>query len=393
MMLARFFAGSIRRQIALLAIGPVVLFAILGSVSEHVTIKEPESVSQARSVAMRIEFVVDMLRSAETTGQKSTILDTVTKTGLQVEEVPAVELHGPEQPLEEGDFRLEIKTIFASHGRQDLFRDRDGSPGKRFWLSHLITIPPWLFTAARRARLAHHRSRNQRSSGDDGTSIVPVILLSLYGSRMIASPLLRFSCAAQDLDPDKGAERPFEEIGSLEVRTLAKSLNDMRSRIRAMIEARTRMLRAISHDLRTPLTRLRLRAERSSEPSLRNALLADIDALTLMVEETLVYLRKDISKENQLRADLPSMIVTACNDFADMGVLGDVSWARAFRLSVQASRAEARDRQSYRQRHEIRRTCGCRASCQTRSYSQHLRHRRRTRHTRRVPGQCSGAFL
>jgi len=53
MMLARFFAGSIRRQIALLAIGPVLLFAILGTVSEHLTIKEPESVSQARSVAMR----------------------------------------------------------------------------------------------------------------------------------------------------------------------------------------------------------------------------------------------------------------------------------------------------------------------------------------------------
>jgi len=93
----------------------------------------------------------------------------------------------------------------------------------------------------------------------------------------------------------------------------------MRSRIRAMIDARTRMLHAISHDLRTPLTRLRLRAERSSEPLLRDALLADVDALTLMVEETLVYLRKDISRENQLRADLPSMIVTACNDFADMG--------------------------------------------------------------------------
>lgn len=148
---------------------------------------------------------------------------------------------------------------------------------------------------------------------------VPVILLSLYGSRMIASPLQRFSQAARDLDPDKGPERPFDEIGPPEVRTLAKSLNDMRSRVRGMIEARTRMLRAISHDLRTPLTRLRLRAERSTEPSLRAALLADIDALALMVDETLVYLRKDASKEPQLRADLPSLMNTVCNDFADMG--------------------------------------------------------------------------
>ncbi|WP_246792287.1 SDR family oxidoreductase [Rhizobium leguminosarum] len=105
---------------------------------------------------------------------------------------------------------------------------------------------------------------------------------------MIASPLQRFSQAARDLDPDKGPERPFEERGPPEIRTLAKSLNDMRSRVRGMIEARTRMLRAISHDLRTPLTRLRLRTERSTELSLRDALLADIDALTLMIEETLV---------------------------------------------------------------------------------------------------------
>ncbi|GAA3080714.1 HAMP domain-containing sensor histidine kinase [Rhizobium viscosum] len=319
MMLARFFAGSIRRQIALLAIGPVVLFAILGIVSEHLTIKEPESVSQARSVAMRIELVVDMLRAAETTEQKSTILDTVAKTGLQVEEVPAAELHGPEQAVEEDDFRLEIKN--------NLSPTTDVTLRSRTATGHLTQV---LVVAVDHDRalafsppsaVPDSRITDREISDLLATMalIVPVILLSLYGSRMIASPLLRFSRAAQDLDPDKGAERPFEEIGSLEVRTLAKSLNDMRSRIRAMIDARTRMLRAISHDLRTPLTRLRLRAERSSEPSLRSALLADVDALTLMVEETLVYLRKDISKENQLRADLPSMIVTACSDFADMG--------------------------------------------------------------------------
>ncbi|MBW9051215.1 ATP-binding protein [Rhizobium mesosinicum] len=319
MILARFFAGSIRRQIALLAIGPVVLFAILGTISEHLTIKEPESVSQARSVAMRIELVVDMLRAAETAGQTSTILDTVTKTGLLVEEVPAVELHGPEQPVEEDDFRQEIKNNLSPTTDVIL---RSGTATGHLTQVLVVAVDHDRALAFSPPPAVHDSRITDREISDllaTMALIVPVILLSLYGSRMIASPLLRFSRAAQDLDPDKGSERPFEEIGSLEVRALAKSLNDMRSRIRAMIDARTRMLHAISHDLRTPLTRLRLRAERSSEPLLRDALLADVDALTLMVEETLVYLRKDISRENQLRADLPSMIVTACNDFADMG--------------------------------------------------------------------------
>ncbi|WP_050579521.1 ATP-binding protein [Rhizobium leguminosarum] len=318
-MLVRFFAGSIHRQIALLAVAPVALFAILGIISENLTIKEPESVSQARSVAMRIELVVDMIRSAETADQESTILDAVRRTGLRVEEVSAAELDGPETEVELDDFRLEIENNFSPGVNAKLRAETESGHLQPVLVvgvdqrRALGFLPP---PAVPDSRITDREISDFLATM---AMFVPVILLSLYGSRMIASPLQRFSQAARDLDPDKGPERPFEERGPPEIRTLAKSLNDMRSRVRGMIEARTRMLRAISHDLRTPLTRLRLRTERSTEPSLRDALLADIDALTLMIEETLVYLRKDTSKETQLRADLPSLINTACHDFADMG--------------------------------------------------------------------------
>ncbi|MBX4973128.1 two-component sensor histidine kinase [Rhizobium lentis] len=316
-MLARFFAGSIHRQIALLAVAPVVLFAILGIISENLTIKEPESVSQARAIAMRVEFVADMIRSAETADQETAILEAARRTGLQVEEVPAAELLGPELELEEGDFRSEIqKNLSAGVDAKLRAASETGNLVLVVGVDQrraLAFLPP---PAVPDSRITDREISDFLATM---AMFVPVILLSLYGSRMIASPLQRFSQAARDLDPDKGPERPFDEIGPPEVRTLAKSLNDMRSRVRGMIEARTRMLRAISHDLRTPLTRLRLRAERSTEPSLRAALLADIDALALMVDETLVYLRKDASKEPQLRADLPSLMNTVCNDFADMG--------------------------------------------------------------------------
>ncbi|MEB3042837.1 ATP-binding protein [Rhizobium mulingense] len=320
-MLARFFAGSIHRQIAVLAVAPVVLFAILGIISENLAIKEPESVSQARAIAMRIEFVTDMIRSAETADQETTILEAARRTGLQVEEVSAAELQGPELQVDEDDFRFEIENNFSPGVDAKLRATTEtghlqpvlvvGMDQRRA----LAFLPP---PAVSDSRITDREISDLLATM---AMFVPVVLLSLYGSRMIASPLQRFSQAARDLDPDDGPERPFDEIGPPEVRTLAKSLNDMRSRVHAMIEARTRTLRAISHDLRTPLTRLRLRAERSTELPLRTALLADIDALTLMVEETLVYLRKDTSNEVQLRADLPSLINTVCNDFTDMGYL------------------------------------------------------------------------
>ncbi|RAX37913.1 ATP-binding protein [Rhizobium tropici] len=318
-MVCRFFTGSIHRQIALLAVGPVALFAILGIVSEHLTIKEPESVSQARSLAMRIEFVVDMVRSAPTEEQKATLLAAVTRSGLRVEEIPASGLYDSEPTDDIGNFRAEIENNLSPATDIKLRPPSANSASQQELIVGLDHDRALSFTLP--FALPDSRITDREISDFLATMamFVPVILLSLYGSRMIASPLSRFSQAARDLDPDKGPERPFEEKGPPEIRTLAKSLNDMRSRVRALIEARTRMLRAISHDLRTPLTRLRLRAERSREPSLREALLSDIDALALMVEETLVYLRKDTSKEIQLRADLPSLINTACNDFADMG--------------------------------------------------------------------------
>jgi signal transduction histidine kinase len=318
-MLARFFTVSIQRQLVVLAVGPVVLLGILGAITEPLILKDPESESQARAVAMRIEMMLDMVRSAEMPEQEAVILHLATRTGLQVEKVPLAELHGEEEHPEIGDFRLMVEENLPSTLGAKL---RSGTAAGRLRQvlivgldqhSALAFAPPpalpdsWITD--------HQVSRVLMAMA----IFIPVILLSLYGSRMIASPLLRFSRAAQDLDPGGSPEHPFEETGSLEVRTLAKSLNDMRSRVHKMLEARTRMLRAISHDLRTPLTRLRLRAERSTQLSLRSALLADIDALTLMIEETLVYLRKDMVTESQLRADLPSLIITACNDFADIG--------------------------------------------------------------------------
>jgi signal transduction histidine kinase len=104
----------------------------------------------------------------------------------------------------------------------------------------------------------------------------------------------------------------------------------MRTRIRALLDDRTRMLAAISHDLRTPLTRLRLRSERVREDPLRTAMLGDIAKMTRMINETLDYLREDARSEPASCIDLPSFLQTICSEFADTGHA--VSYAGPARL-------------------------------------------------------------
>lgn len=100
--------------------------------------------------------------------------------------------------------------------------------------------------------------------------VILCLLFAVFSGRVITRPLRRIAAAAAEADLSGEAEI-FEERGSTEIVTLARALNRMRRRIVTMVESRTRMLRGISHDLRTPLTRIRLRADRVADPDLRAA--------------------------------------------------------------------------------------------------------------------------
>lgn len=146
-----------------------------------------------------------------------------------------------------------------------------------------------------------------------------VVLLSIYAVRWIISPLSAVAAAAQSFGMSPDDDRIVRRSGPLEIVQVADALNDMRTRIRALLDDRTRMLAAISHDLRTPLTRLRLRAERLADPVQREGQLHEIARITHMLDETLNYLRRDVRSESLSRIDLPSLLQTVCAEFADVG--------------------------------------------------------------------------
>jgi signal transduction histidine kinase len=149
--------------------------------------------------------------------------------------------------------------------------------------------------------------------------LVFVLLLSVYAVRWIIAPLAAVARAAQSFGRSPQDNQTIGNKGPREITQVADALNEMRTRIRALLDDRTRMLAAISHDLRTPLTRLRLRAERVNEESLRDGMLADLVNVSRMLDETLDYLREGGKCEAMCRIDLPSVLQTICWDFADVG--------------------------------------------------------------------------
>ncbi|ATN37851.1 two-component sensor histidine kinase (plasmid) [Rhizobium sp. ACO-34A] len=145
-----------------------------------------------------------------------------------------------------------------------------------------------------------------------------IVTLSVFAIWTITRPLRRIAAVAMRADISSGPTL-FPERGSVEIVALARALNGMQNRISGMIQARTTMLRGISHDLRTPLTRLRLRADRVGENDVKDALLADIERIDRLLGESLNYLRDSQQVEEPERVDLASVIKTICDEFHDTG--------------------------------------------------------------------------
>ncbi|MFL9826464.1 ATP-binding protein [Rhodoplanes sp. SY1] len=145
-----------------------------------------------------------------------------------------------------------------------------------------------------------------------------VTVLSGWAALALTRPLRAFATAAEAFRPD-GEIVPLPERGPQEIRIAARALNEMRARVKAMVEERSRMLAAVGHDLRTPITRLRLRSEFIEDESLRTQALADLDQMRGMVESLLVFMRGGQSARAPVMVDLTASLTTVCDQFADLG--------------------------------------------------------------------------
>jgi signal transduction histidine kinase len=325
--LSCFLAGSIRRQITILAVGPILVVIVVATLIQNTE----ERTSYASKVAIRIQFVISQLAAAGAP-DRAVLIAATSSTGLGVErlspETAPIALAGVRYP----DSSLsEILDALPSSLGAEISRRASAGAGSQVIAVRLEDGAALVFSPEPAPPVPLFHQTRLYFALKILVVIVPMLLLSLYAGNVIVAPLRRFAKEAQTLDPDEGSERPFEEGGAREISSLARALNDMRTRIRQMIDGRTRMVRAISHDLRTPLTRLRMRAERTSDAALREAMLTDIVRIDAMIQETLTYLQRDVSSEATLQVDLPSLLQTVCYDFANMDLA--VSYEGPYRLA------------------------------------------------------------
>ena len=145
-----------------------------------------------------------------------------------------------------------------------------------------------------------------------------VVVLSIWIVSRLTAPLATFSRAAERLGMDVNAP-PLPETGPREVRRATRTFNEMQQRIRRFIDDRTRMIAAISHDLRTPLTRLRLRSEFIEDEEQQRKMLTDLGEMEAMIGSVLSFARSEAVTEPSETLDLASLVQSICDGLRDTG--------------------------------------------------------------------------
>jgi signal transduction histidine kinase len=191
------------------------------------------------------------------------------------------------------------------------------SPGRRQVVTGGLTLPDgsWLYFSTT-APLGSLNLAVERVL----LALVPAIALMVIGGALVRrtlQPLRQLAAAADRVG--SGVEEHVEEEGPGEVVSVVRAFNRMQARIHKLIDDRTEALAAVGHDLRTPLARLRLRAEAIPEPAARDAIDADIGEMEAMVGSLLAYLGGDSDPEHPVKIDVAVMCATLADDAADRG--------------------------------------------------------------------------
>jgi signal transduction histidine kinase len=148
--------------------------------------------------------------------------------------------------------------------------------------------------------------------------VISIVLISFIAVRYVTRPLGVLANAADDLGRDIQSP-PLEEKGSAEVRRAARAFNTMQSRLRRYIEDRGEILAAVSHDLKTPITRMRLRTEMLENDKVQQKFGQDLDDMEQMVNATLDFMRGTESSEKPVPVDIMALLEALRDDMSDLG--------------------------------------------------------------------------
>lgn len=169
-----------------------------------------------------------------------------------------------------------------------------------------------------RGKLADHPFYNAGLLAIIALLFLVTVFLCLYVVRRLSLPASKFIDAAKRFGVDVQSP-PMAVTGPPEIQDIIKAFNEMQSRIRRLINDRTQMLAAISHDLRTPITRLQLRAEYLKDTAQYDKAVADLNEMEKMISSILSFARDYANTEVMERFDLNALLESLCDDLSDTG--------------------------------------------------------------------------
>jgi signal transduction histidine kinase len=148
---------------------------------------------------------------------------------------------------------------------------------------------------------------------------IAISVTTAFAARQFAIPVKQLAAAVREFGVNTRAP-PIAETGPRELRQVIRTFNEMQAQIQQFISHRTTMLAAISHDLRTPLTRMRLRGELIEDPAQQGRLFRDVDEMQAMIDGALAFFRDDAEAESATVFDLANVLTTITNDCADQSI-------------------------------------------------------------------------
>lgn len=307
----RLWPRSLAGRITLLLIGGLTLLH-LGSMAVH------EQALHGAESGARIERLAERVSAAA--AAVASLPEGSRDTAAHALSLPGVELHWDRvAPLPEGPVPTDLAPAAARLGPgARLAWDPKAEPGHRAVGAVPLEAGGWLVFSA--SWIGPQGSAIEAGNGIASMAAMAlgIALASVLVVRWITRPLRRLADAADAIGRDLRA-RPLPTDGPSEVRHAAAAFNAMQERIRRLVEDRTEALAAMSHDLRTPLSRLKLRAGFLPEGEDRARLEADIAEMEAMVGRTLDYIREGRDGEPARPADLAAILETLASDATDAG--------------------------------------------------------------------------
>ena len=155
--------------------------------------------------------------------------------------------------------------------------------------------------------------------------LAAVALTAWVAARWLSNPIKRMARAADELGKNLNSPPIDETSGPSEIRQASKVFNQMQTRLKRQMEERNSFLAAVSHDLRTPLTRLKLRAEKIEAQDLQKDIRCDINEMTAMIDATLDYLRGDGRPEETCYLDVSALVHSLAENAGERGDVVTVS--------------------------------------------------------------------